>query len=113
MMKEDNFKNIMKASKLEASENFKDRVMHQIEMSEALRPKKQTSVSYTPQVNFGVFGVMYVILLLVAVFFYFDKGNNLLNSNQFYKIIIFISMVSSVFYLISVFDDALKMKKKN
>lgn len=111
-MKEDKLTNLIKDSKLKAGEGFRDRVMHQIETEQALRPKKNKIPSYSTPPTFGVFAVMYGVILIVGLFFYFNTGSNLLGSSFFLKIIGLITSISSVFYLISVFDDSKIINQK-
>jgi len=110
-MKEEDLKNILKESKLEAGEGFKERVMHQIETERALRPKEIKTSILSPSINLAVIAVMYIVILLVGLFFYTNGGQTILDSSNF-KIFILIAAISSIFYLISVFDDALKLKGK-
>lgn len=112
MMEDNQLKNILKDSQLKAKKHFTDKVMHQIEMEQALMPKKKkifTSPSYT---TLGVFGVMYLLILLTACFLYSSLDSNLLNSSTFLKISGLIASICGVFYLITVFDETKSYHRK-
>jgi len=111
-MKEEDLKNILKESKLEAGEGFKERVMHQIETERALRPKEIKTSTFSPAKNLVVLAVMYAAILLAGLFFYTNEKQSILDSFSNLKIVILIAAISGIFYLISVFDDALKLKGK-
>lgn len=111
-MKEDKIKQLLRDTDLKAGKNFKDRVMHQILMEEALRPKKLKTQPDTKQTTFGVFGFMFAMIVLSGLFFYFGMDQSLTDSMLFFKTVIVIAIVAAFFYLISVFDDAKMLKQK-
>lgn len=111
-MKEDKIKEFLKETEIKASELFQDRVMHQILMEEALRPKKLKPAPNAKQTVFGVFGGMFAMIVLSGLLFYFGMDQNLTDSMLFFKTVIVIAIVAAFFYLISVFDDAKMLKHK-
>lgn len=104
-MEDDQLKELLKASKKKPTAGFKERVMHQIETENALRPQKPKKTPNPIPKMWTVFGVMYGLMALVALYFYINKGQSFLTSSLVLKVMGGIAAISSVFYLISVFDD--------
>lgn len=113
MMEDDKLKRILKNSQIKASEHFTRQVMHQIETEQAFKPQKKKSPAYFPRSTFGVFGVMYALILLIAGFLYFHTGLDPLKSITFLKYGGLVASVCGIFYLISVLDDSKIYSRKS
>ena len=111
-LQDDNIKEILSFSKIKASENLKYRIMQQIETESVFSAKKSESMSIVPLIrNFLLkFGIMYVFVVLAAIGVYFMGGIEFLSSPVFFAPVIMISLVCSVFWMISFFDDKRHIK---
>lgn len=108
-------KSMMESARKEPSENLSYRIMRQIESEQALtRPKskvdKQSAV--LPQLNLWVFGLMYVVLLIVAGYFYMQGGKDALFTDTFICTCIIIGAIFSFYFLITTFDNTRRRKVK-
>ncbi len=112
-MEDNQLRNILKDSPIKASKHFTNRVMHQIEMEEALTPQKKRIPVYSPSTAIGVFGVMYGLIILTGWFLYGPTGPDLLESSLFLRISGLIASVCGFFYLISAFDDSKIDRRKS
>lgn len=112
-MEDDKLKNMLKESQVKAGEHFTRQVMHQIETVQALKPQKKKMPAYSPGNTFGVFGIMYGLILLPGGFFYLYTGSDPLESVTFLKYSGLIASVCGVFYLISVLDDSKRYRHKS
>lgn len=113
-MQEDELKQLMKGSKLKASENLKYRIIQQIESEKALSKNKE---SLKPSPIFGnmfaIFGVMYGLIIGLGIMFYISGGMEQILSGQFIIIAGMIASISGFFWLITVFDDRRHEKLMN
>ena len=110
-IQDDNLKSLLKSTKIEASDNLRFRIMHQIEAEQSLvrkKVKKESSVWS----NFFVFAIMYLIIIAVGVVVYLADGKGALNTSVFLMPALFISAICGTFFLISTFDDRRQNKKQ-
>lgn len=108
-------RHLMQASKKEAPENLKYRIMNQIETEAALTRKQQPAAkpSTNPLRNFwAVFGIMYIVIILLSAHAYFTKGADYLLSGPFIGTIALISGVFSLFWLTTKVDEWYRDRKK-
>ena len=106
---------LMQASKKEAPENLKYRIMNQIETEAALTRKQQPAAKPTtnPLRSFwAVFGIMYIVIILLSAHAYFTKGADYLLSGPFIGTIALISGVFSLFWLTTKVDEWYRDRKK-
>lgn len=109
-------KSIMELSRKEPSENLSYRIMHQIEAEEALtraKPKLSKQKANSPLLDLRVFGLMYLVLLIVGGYFYLQGGKDALLTDTFLWTCITISSIFSFFFLIITIDNTLRNKTKN
>lgn len=105
---------LIQASKKEAPENLKYRIMNQIETEAALTRKQQPAAKPTtnPLRNFwAVFGIMYIVIVLLSVYSYLTKGADYLLSGPFIGTIALISGVFSLFWLTTKVDEWYRDRK--
>lgn len=113
-MQEDELKQLMKGSKLKASENLKYRIIQQIETEKAIS-KKKSNLSTSPLFSnmLAIFGVMYGLIIGAGIMLYISGGIEEILSNQFLMIAGMIASVCGVFWLITVSDDRRYEKAMN
>ncbi|RYM32799.1 hypothetical protein ERX46_12100 [Brumimicrobium glaciale] len=108
-MEDKELKELMLASKLKASENLKDRIIHQINAEKGLIPKshkvKTSNGSY-----FYILRVMYLFLLILAAYFYFQTDGNPFQSQTFVISTLFIASTFSLYWFVNVYVDYRKTK---
>src|SRR5690554_2451313 len=102
-------KSILESARKEPSENLSYRIMHQIETEQALsraaKPKANKHKE-NPLIDLrNIFGLMYLVLLLVGGYFYVQGGKEALLTDTFLWTCISISSVFSVFFLITTLDN--------
>lgn len=100
-------------TKKKAPDNLKHRVMHQIMQEEALKKKYQ--ISNKKSINllkdfFGIYGVMYAVLILILLGSHFTKGKYFILSSQFMYPVFFICFVFAAFWLIVTIDSRRKQR---
>lgn len=103
---EDNqFRDLLSGTRLEASDNLKFRIMQQIETEKALSKQKATKT----RSGFGnivtILGVMYSLIVVLGIGVYYTYGSEALRSPALFMPLILITSACSVFLLISTFDD--------
>ena len=110
---DDMIKDIISLSKVKAGENLKFRIMQQIETESVFSAKKVKSGSLVPLINnsFLIFGVMYALIVLTVICVFLVGGLESLKSLTFFAPIIMISIVCSMFWLISIYDDKRRIKQ--
>ncbi|HTN69378.1 MAG TPA: hypothetical protein VLZ33_07935 [Dysgonamonadaceae bacterium] len=110
-------KSMMESARKEPSENFSHRIMHQIETEQALSraPKPKMSKQKTnPLIDLrNIFGLMYLVLLILGGYFYLEGGKEALLTDTFLWTCISISSVFSVFFLITTIDNSLRKSAKS
>lgn len=106
---------IMQSTQLQASENLKHRIMHQIEIEKALTPQrtkgKRESVNMLKDFK-AIFGIMYLLLFGLSVFSVISGGTKALVSTQFILTATLISVVFASFWAITRLDTWLREKRK-
>ena len=114
-IQDDKIKEILSLSKVRAGENLKYRIMQQIETESVLSAKKAKNRNMMPLIgnSFITMGIMYALILMMAIGFYVMGGVNSLNSFTFFMPVIMISLVCSMFWLISIYDDKRRIKQEN
>ena len=110
---DDKLREILSLSKIKAGENLKYRIMRQIETESALSAKKTKSRNLTPLIRntFVIFGVMYALIILAIIGVYLSEGIEAMKSLTFFTSIVMISLVCSMFWMISIFDDKRRFKQ--
>lgn len=106
---------MMQSAKIEASENLKHRIIHQIEAEKALTPQRVKPKRETANVlkDFkAIFGVMYLLLCGLSVFTVIFSGTKALSSSQFILTAGLIFVVFASFWAITRLDVHLREKKK-
>ena len=112
---EEIIRQLMQSAKIEASENLKHRIMHQIEAEKALTPQRVKPKRETANVlkDFkAIFGVMYLLLCGLSVFTVIFGGTKALSSSQFILTAALIFVVFASFWAITRLDVYLREKKK-
>lgn len=112
---DEQMRQILSSTKINASENLKYRIMRQIEAENALVPKKGKPIKETGNVlkEMGaLFGTMYAVLAAMIAGVYFLFGKEFLLSPQFIGTVILVASVFSLLWLISRLDSYLKEKKR-
>lgn len=109
-IRDDKLRSLLGSTKIEASENLKFRIMHQIE-AEKLLIRKKDKRARSIWGNFSILGIMYAIIAAIGVIVYFVDGESALNTSVFFIPVLFISAICGMFFLISTFDDRRQNKK--
>lgn len=112
---DDVIRKMMQSAKIQASENLKHRIMHQIEAEKALTPQRVKPKRETTNVlkDFkAIFGVMYLLLCGLSVFTVIFGGTKALSSSQFILTTALIFVVFASFWAITRLDVHLREKKK-
>ena len=110
---DDDIRKLFSGVKIKAGENLKYRIMQQIETESVLTAKKSKSQNLIPLVGNTVlvFGLMYVLMILVAIGVYAMGGVEALNSLTFFVPVVMIFFICSMFWLISILDDKRRFKQ--
>lgn len=109
-IRDDKLRSLLGSTKIEASENLKFRIMHQIEAEQLLVRKKEKRTRSVWS-NFSILGIMYVIIAAIGVIVYFADGEKALNTSAFLIPVLLIAAICGMFFLISTFDDRRQYKK--
>jgi membrane-associated HD superfamily phosphohydrolase len=114
--KDAQLRNLFAASKITAGENLKYRIMQQLQTESMLllRPIQVKERKTNRQiVNLLVIaGIAYLLIAIVIGFFYMSFETGIFSLPEFYLTILFIIGVSSVFGLISYYDEKLRTNVK-
>lgn len=102
---EGKFREIMKDSKLTASENLRYRIMQQIETEQALAPKKMKAKAVSFKPLLGIVAVIYILILGVIGATFLIGGVAALGSMEFMLPVIGVASIGSIYMLINVLDD--------
>lgn len=111
---EEIIRQLMQSAKIEASENLKHRIIHQIEAEKALTPQRVKPKRETANVlkDFkAIFGVMYLLLCGLSVFTVIFGGTKALSSSQFILTAALIFVVFASFWAITRLDVRLRNTK--
>ena len=111
-MQDDKIKDLLSGTKIKAGENLKFRIMQQIETENALSRKKVTNTRPILGNMLTIFGVMYLLIAIVAIFIYSSSGKGALETTTFMIPAILIASVCGMFLTISVYDDRRRSKHK-
>ena len=109
-MEDKELKEMLSTSKLKATDNLKDRIIHQINTEKVLMPSSRKTSSPSIGSHFSIFGIMYVLLLTLIGYFYFKTDGNPLESTSFVISLLFTASTFSIYWLIIVYVDFRKMK---
>ena len=109
---DDTIRKLFAETTVHAGENLKYRIMQQIETESLFSVKKAESKNTVASIRsmLSVFGVMYVLIVIVGIGAYIAGGIDALKSITFFAPIILISSVCCLFLMISIFDDKLRSK---
>lgn len=112
---EEIIRQMMQSAKIEASENLKYRIMHQIEAEKALTPQRVKPKRETTNVlkDFkAIFGIMYLLLFGLSMFTVIFGGTKALSSSQFILTAALIFVVFVSFWTITRLDVYIRGKRK-
>lgn len=112
-MQDNKFKELLSGSKIKASDNLKYRIMHQIETEKALSPKKGMNPRSMISSMVTIFGIMYILIILIGIYAYSTSGKTAFESAAFFIPVILISSVCVIFWMISTYDDNRRSKHKS
>lgn len=111
---EDNqMRRIFSGTGINASDNLKFRIMQQIETEKALSRKKAKNGFSVIKNMLSVYGVMYGIIIVLAVSVYSMYGKTILESTAMLLLVLLIVSVCGMFWMISIFDEKRRNKKKH
>ncbi|MDD2514597.1 MAG: hypothetical protein WC191_07825 [Proteiniphilum sp.] len=114
-MEDAELRELIQTTGKKAPENLQYRIMHQIEAEHALTPKKvpvtKKSVSLLRDLG-NIFGVMYILLAAIVGGAYLLLGEAFLQSPQFWGTVVLVSLIFSLFWLITRLDYHLREKRK-
>ena len=108
-MEDNELKKSLLASKLKASENLKARIIHQINAEKALIPKSHKVKTSTGS-HFYILGVMYLFLMALVAYFYFQTDGNPFQSQTYIISTLFIASSFSLYWFINVYVDYKRIK---
>ena len=116
---EEAIRKMLKSSKIEAPENLKYRIMHQIEYDSVLSGDKNIKKKSVYRENESVlrdlgsiFGTMYAVFAIIAVAAYIIQGNEFYQSIEFWGSIALVAVVFSFFWLFTRIDAYIKEKEQ-
>ena len=114
-MQDDKIQEILSLSKIKAGENLKYRIMQQIETESVLSTKREKVRNLKPLIGntFLIFGLMYALVVVVALGVFVMGGIEALISLTFFVPVVMISLIFSMFWAISVYDDKRRYKHAN
>ena len=114
-MQDDKIKEILSLSKVKAGENLKYRIMQQIETESVLSAKKLKSKNVIPLIGntFLIFGVMYALIVFTIIAIFLTGGVDAIKSLTFFVPVVMITIVCSMFWIISLYDDKRRFKQEN
>lgn len=115
MQNDDKIREILSGTKVKAGENLKYRVMQQIETEKALAPVKKKKVTSLSPVwsMLTIFGVMYVLIGMIALFIYLHAGTDALATPMFFLPVLLIGAVCTMFLGVTVYDERRKSKHRS
>ena len=108
-------KSMIESARKKPSQNLSYRIMHQIETEKALSPTKPKMIKQRENslIDFGnIFGLMYLILLLVGGYFFWQGGVEALLTESFLWTGVTISSVFSLYFLIITIDNSRQKTKR-
>lgn len=113
-IQDDKIRELLSGTKMKAGENLKYRIMHQIETEQALTRQKKKVASSNPFIGnmIAIFGVMYALIVMVALGAYLIGGKDALESLQFIAPVVLIASACGIFWMISMYDDRRRSKEK-
>jgi hypothetical protein len=107
-VQDETFRNLFLDTKINADENLKYRVIHQIEIEKVFLKEKGKIKNVTPLIDNlkSVFCVMYAFIAFITVGFCFIEGKNMLLTSSFLRLILLVVTISVFFSLISIIDES-------
>ena len=109
-MEDKELKELILSPKIEAKENLKNRIMHQINAEKVLIPKKQNTTTNSTENHFYIFGIMYILLLTLIAYFYFQTDGKPLQSQTYVISTLFIAGTFNLYWIINVYVDYKRVK---
>jgi len=113
---DDKIRRMMSSTKIDAPENLKHRIMHQIEAENSLAPKsvkpKKESGNLIREMGIN-FGIMYAVLAVMVAGGYFLFGKEFLLSTPFLGAVILVTSIFSLLWLISRLDTHMREKRRS
>lgn len=109
-MEEKELKKLLSTTKVKADGNLKDRIVHQINAERELIPTKRKVYNTEFSSHLSILGIMYVMLLILAGYFYQRTDGNLFQSTSFITSALCIASIFSIYWLITVYVDYKKLK---
>lgn len=102
---DDKMKDLLKGSKLSASENLQHRIMQQIMTEKALKPQKVKSAKPSLRIAAMTAVAIYAIGAIVGVYMYLTGGMSALTSREFLIPVLGLTSIISVFGLVNILDE--------
>lgn len=105
-------KELLSGTKIKAGDNLKYRIMHQIQAEQALSRKASKKSMPLLRNIIPVMVVMYILIVGIIVVNYALKGSQILESVTFFMPILLVSLVGSLFWIVSCLDDSRRSRRK-
>lgn len=110
---DEQFRKLLSGTQEKASENLKFRIIQQIETEKSLTRKKTKNSDSVFANMLPIFGVMYALIAIVIGGVYYTSGQDAILSTNVLMTIIAITSICSIFWLVSVYDDKRRNKRKS
>lgn len=105
---------LMRSAAKKAPENLQYRIMHQIETESALTRKKASpakrGMTLLKDLR-NIFGTMYILLAAIVGGAYLLLGEAFLQSPKFWGTVVLVSLIFSIFWLITRLDNYLRERR--
>lgn len=102
---DDKMKDLLKESKLSASENLQHRIMQQIMTEKALKPQKVKSAKPSLRIAAFTAAAIYFIAAVIGLYMYSTAGLSALTSKEFLIPVLGLTSTISVLGLVNILDE--------
>lgn len=102
---EKNNKMLLQNTKLVASDNFSQRVMHQIQQEKALISQKSSYSTMNASDTLLYFLISSSIIFCIGVICFFKTEQNPLENSRFITAILFVGFISSITWFLLIVDN--------
>lgn len=102
---DDKMKDLLKVSKLSASENLQHRIMQQITTEKALKPQKVKSARPSLRIAAVTAVAVYTIGAVIGAYVYVTAGPSALMTREFLIPVLGLTSIVSVFGLVNILDE--------
>jgi len=103
---------LLAGTKIKAGDNLKYRIMHQIQAEQALSRKVSKKSIPLLRNIIPVLVVMYILIVAIVVVSYALGGINAIESSTFFMSVLLVSIVGSLFWIVSCLDDSRRSKSR-